>query len=47
MDFAEAASFALYFSGSEAALSTPHHYISTLATWPGIWGRIKTEEALP
>ncbi|KDR73111.1 hypothetical protein GALMADRAFT_125121 [Galerina marginata CBS 339.88] len=33
-DFAEAASFALYFSGSEAALSTPHLYISVLATWP-------------
>ena len=33
-EFAEAASFALYFSGSEAALSTPHLYISALATWP-------------
>ncbi|KDR66491.1 hypothetical protein GALMADRAFT_106436 [Galerina marginata CBS 339.88] len=33
-DLAEAASFALYFSGSGAALSTPHLYISALATWP-------------
>ncbi|KDR77674.1 hypothetical protein GALMADRAFT_245800 [Galerina marginata CBS 339.88] len=32
-DLAEAASFALYFSGSEAALSTPHLYVSALATW--------------
>ncbi|KAF9470094.1 hypothetical protein BDN70DRAFT_77008, partial [Pholiota conissans] len=31
--FAEAASFALYFSGSAASLSTPHLYISSLATW--------------
>ncbi|RXW18117.1 hypothetical protein EST38_g7740 [Candolleomyces aberdarensis] len=31
---AEAASFALYFSGSPASLSTPHLYISSLATWP-------------
>ena len=33
-DLAEAASFALYFSGNEWALSTPHLYISALATWP-------------
>ncbi|KDR81250.1 hypothetical protein GALMADRAFT_1124665 [Galerina marginata CBS 339.88] len=32
-DFAETASFALYFSGSGAALSTPHLYISALTTW--------------
>ncbi|KAG6834273.1 hypothetical protein H0H93_010738, partial [Arthromyces matolae] len=32
--FAEAARFALYFSGSAASLSTPHLYISALATWP-------------
>ncbi|KAG6834137.1 hypothetical protein H0H93_011607, partial [Arthromyces matolae] len=32
--FAEAARFALYFSGSGASLSTPHLYISALATWP-------------
>ncbi|KAF9479502.1 hypothetical protein BDN70DRAFT_687374, partial [Pholiota conissans] len=32
-EFAEAASFALYFSGSAASLSTPHLYISSLATW--------------
>ncbi|RXW23195.1 hypothetical protein EST38_g2668 [Candolleomyces aberdarensis] len=30
----EAASFALYFSGSPASSSTPHLYISSLATWP-------------
>ncbi|PPQ90908.1 hypothetical protein CVT25_007869, partial [Psilocybe cyanescens] len=30
----EAGSFALYFSGSGAWSSTPHLYISTLATWP-------------
>ena len=33
-ELAEAASFALYFSGHEGALSTPHLYISALATWP-------------
>ncbi|KAF9471000.1 hypothetical protein BDN70DRAFT_939263, partial [Pholiota conissans] len=33
VEFAEAASFALYFSGSAASLSTPHLYISSLATW--------------
>ncbi|KAF9481793.1 hypothetical protein BDN70DRAFT_875930 [Pholiota conissans] len=32
-NFGEAASFALHFSGSGAALSTPHLYISSLATW--------------
>ncbi|KAF9472118.1 WD40 repeat-like protein, partial [Pholiota conissans] len=31
--FTEVASFALYFSGSAASLSTPHLYISSLATW--------------
>ncbi|KAF5320248.1 hypothetical protein D9611_011282 [Ephemerocybe angulata] len=31
----EAASFALYFSGSPSSLSTPHLYVSALATWPG------------
>ena len=31
---AEAAIFAAYFSGSKASLSTPHLYISALATWP-------------
>ncbi|KAF9524130.1 hypothetical protein CPB83DRAFT_861801 [Crepidotus variabilis] len=31
---AEAASFALYFSGSPTVLSMPHLYISSLATWP-------------
>ncbi|KAF9471633.1 WD40 repeat-like protein [Pholiota conissans] len=31
--FTEAASFALYFSGSAASLSMPHLYISSLATW--------------
>ena len=30
----EAANFAVYFSGSSAAMSTPHLYISALATWP-------------
>ncbi|KAJ3514875.1 hypothetical protein NMY22_g14600 [Coprinellus aureogranulatus] len=30
---AEVASFALYFSGSVAASSTPHLYLSALATW--------------
>jgi WD40 repeat protein len=30
----EAGSFALYFSGGGAWLSTPHLYISALATWP-------------
>ena len=30
----EAGSFSLYFSGSGASLSTPHLYISALATWP-------------
>ena len=33
-DFAEAGSFAVYFCGSSASLSTPHLYISGLATWP-------------
>ena len=33
-DFAEAASFAVYFCGSAASLSTPQLYISGLATWP-------------
>ncbi|KAF9470156.1 hypothetical protein BDN70DRAFT_943506, partial [Pholiota conissans] len=32
-DLSEAASFALHFSGSGATLSTPHLYISALATW--------------
>ncbi|KAG6807986.1 hypothetical protein H0H93_000734, partial [Arthromyces matolae] len=32
--FAAAARFAVYFSGSAASLSTPHLYISALATWP-------------
>ncbi|KAF9485945.1 hypothetical protein BDN70DRAFT_870420 [Pholiota conissans] len=32
-ELAEAASFALYFSGSAASSSTPHLYISSLATW--------------
>ncbi|KAF6759000.1 WD40-repeat-containing domain protein [Ephemerocybe angulata] len=31
----EAASFALYFSGSPASPSTPHLYVSALATWHG------------
>ncbi|PPQ93171.1 hypothetical protein CVT25_002629, partial [Psilocybe cyanescens] len=30
----EARSFAIYFSGSNASSSTPHLYISALATWP-------------
>ncbi|PPR04700.1 hypothetical protein CVT26_015025 [Gymnopilus dilepis] len=34
-NLAEAASFALYFSGSRASASTPHLYISALATWHG------------
>ena len=29
----EAANFATYFAGSPAAESTPHLYISALATW--------------
>jgi WD40 repeat protein len=33
-NLAEAESFALYFSGSGASSSTPHLYISALATWP-------------
>ena len=33
-NLAEAGSFALYFSGSGASSSTPHLYISALATWP-------------
>ena len=33
-NLAEAESFALYFSGSRASSSTPHLYISALATWP-------------
>ena len=32
-DIGEAANFATYFSGSPAAESTPHLYISALATW--------------
>ena len=32
-DIGEAASFATYFTGSPAAKSTPHLYISALATW--------------
>ena len=32
-DIGEAASFATYFTGSPAAESTPHLYISALATW--------------
>ncbi|KAF5320247.1 hypothetical protein D9611_011285 [Ephemerocybe angulata] len=31
----EAASFALYFSGSPASSSTPHLYVSALSTWLG------------
>ncbi|KAF6742239.1 WD40-repeat-containing domain protein [Ephemerocybe angulata] len=31
----EAASFALYFSGSPTSSSTPHLYVSALATWHG------------
>ena len=33
-ELSEARSFALYFSGSSASSSTPHLYISALATWP-------------
>jgi WD40 repeat protein len=33
-DIGEAANFATYFTGSPAAESTPHLYISALATWP-------------
>ncbi|TEB21769.1 WD40 repeat-like protein [Coprinellus micaceus] len=33
LQLAEAASFALYFSGSPASASTPHLYLSMLATW--------------
>ncbi|PPQ92060.1 hypothetical protein CVT25_007495, partial [Psilocybe cyanescens] len=33
-NLSEARSFALYFSGSGASSSTPHLYISALATWP-------------
>ena len=40
--FAEAATFAVYFSASPAVLSTPHLYVSALSTWPGesepCWG---------
>ena len=32
-DIGEAANFATYFAGSPAAESTPHLYISALATW--------------
>jgi hypothetical protein len=32
-DIGEAANFATYFTGSPAAESTPHLYISALATW--------------
>jgi len=32
-DIGEAANFATYFTGSPAAASTPHLYISSLATW--------------
>jgi hypothetical protein len=32
-DIGEAANFATYFTGSPAAESTPHLYISSLATW--------------
>jgi len=32
-DIQEAANFATYFTGSPAARSTPHLYISSLATW--------------
>ncbi|KAG6876095.1 hypothetical protein C0992_000971 [Termitomyces sp. T32_za158] len=34
-DLQDAASFAAYFSANKAALSTPHLYISALATWAG------------
>ena len=33
VDIAEAANFATYFTGNPPALSTPHLYISALATW--------------
>ena len=33
-DLNEAANFATYFAASPAAESTPHLYISALATWP-------------
>ena len=33
-DIGEVANFATYFTGSPAAESTPHLYISALATWP-------------
>ena len=33
-DIGEAANFATHFTGSPAAKSTPHLYISALATWP-------------
>ena len=33
-ELSEARSFALYFSESSALSSTPHLYISALATWP-------------
>ncbi|PPQ94076.1 hypothetical protein CVT25_009705, partial [Psilocybe cyanescens] len=33
-NLSEARSFVLYFSGSGASSSTPHLYISALATWP-------------
>ena len=33
-DLADVANFATYFIASPAALSTPHLYISSLATWP-------------
>ena len=32
-DIGEAANFSIYFTGSPAAESTPHLYISALATW--------------
>ncbi|KAG6834127.1 hypothetical protein H0H93_011673, partial [Arthromyces matolae] len=38
----EAASFSLYFSGSAAVLSTPHLYLSSLATWPKDQGLSRT-----
>ena len=34
VNIAEAANFATYFTGSLAAQSTPHLYISSLVTWP-------------
>ena len=33
-DLADVANFATYFTASTAVLSTPHLYISSLATWP-------------